>query len=43
MKTFACLQEYRPDRFSPENLEKMDNYAFVPFSAGPRYVTHIKQ
>lgn len=29
-------EEYRPDRFSPENLNKMDPYAYCPFSAGPR-------
>src|SRR6218665_610222 len=29
-------EEYQPDRFSLENLQKMDPYAFCPFSAGSR-------
>lgn len=28
--------EYIPERFSKENLSKIDHYQFVPFSAGPR-------
>ncbi|XP_052286014.1 cytochrome P450 4F6-like isoform X2 [Dreissena polymorpha] len=28
--------EYSPERFSKENVAKMDSYQFVPFSAGPR-------
>ncbi|KAK2169193.1 hypothetical protein LSH36_12g34012 [Paralvinella palmiformis] len=28
--------DYQPERFLPENIEQKDNYAFVPFSAGPR-------
>ena len=28
--------KYDPERFQKENISKMDSYAFVPFSAGPR-------
>ena len=28
--------EYIPERFSKENVAKMDPFQFVPFSAGPR-------
>lgn len=28
--------EYIPERFSKENIAKMDSFQFVPFSAGPR-------
>ncbi|XP_053378943.1 cytochrome P450 4F2-like isoform X2 [Mercenaria mercenaria] len=30
------FNEYRPERFLHENVEKMDPFAFVPFSGGPR-------
>jgi cytochrome P450 len=29
---------YDPERFSKENIDKIDTFAFCPFSAGPRYV-----
>lgn len=28
--------EFKPERFEPETFDKMDSFAFVPFSAGPR-------
>ena len=30
--------EFKPERFTKENVAKMDSFAFLPFSAGPRYV-----
>lgn len=30
--------QYKPERFSKENLAKLDSFAFLPFSAGPRYL-----
>ncbi|XP_067685427.1 cytochrome P450 4F2-like [Haliotis asinina] len=27
---------YEPDRFLPENIQKKEHYAYIPFSAGPR-------
>jgi cytochrome P450 len=35
-KFFENPHEFRPERFAPEEAEKIPNYAFMPFGEGPR-------
>ena len=37
------LQEYKPERFLPDNINRMSSYAFIPFSAGPRLVALLEE
>ena len=30
--------QFKPERFAKENISKLDSFAFLPFSAGPRYL-----
>ena len=33
--------EFKPDRFSKENIDTIEPFQYVPFSAGPRLVKFI--
>lgn len=35
-KYFSNPDDFNPDRFSPENINKITKFAFVPFGDGPR-------
>ncbi|GBM48294.1 hypothetical protein AVEN_98039-1 [Araneus ventricosus] len=35
-EVFPDPEKFDPERFSPENVLKIPEYAYIPFSAGPR-------
>lgn len=35
-ETFPNPEEFNPDRFAPEKVEKLHTCAYFPFSAGPK-------
>ena len=38
-KNKFAVQEFKPERFAADQVKDIDPFAFVAFSAGPRYAT----